>query len=155
MQLHRHGEAIAYLYERGVRTPELIEHMQIGYAPGGSCLRRWLTQLGYPFSALRQAGLVTAVGYDTYTPHRLSAGRQPLWPQSLGFGAASPLSARYQGQLVWLGAGPAIRRRDSRRGPLRLRRVMASRFHNVTCSMGNHLNAHQFQQLCDARRTVF
>ena len=35
MQLHRHGEAIAYLHERGVRTPELIEHMQIGYAPGG------------------------------------------------------------------------------------------------------------------------
>ena len=69
MQLHRHGEAIAYLHERGVRTPELIEHMQIGYAPGGGCLRRWLTQLGYR-SLLCQAGLVTAVGYDAYT-HRI------------------------------------------------------------------------------------
>src|SRR5690242_10898209 len=38
MQLHRHGEAVAYLYQRRVRSPELIEHMQIGYAPGG-CLR--------------------------------------------------------------------------------------------------------------------
>ena len=47
MQLHRHSEAVAYLYQRGVRSPELIEHMRIGYAPGG-CLRGWLTQLGYP-----------------------------------------------------------------------------------------------------------
>jgi len=47
MQLHRHAEAVAYLYQRGVRAPELIEHMQIGYAPGG-CLRAGLMQLGYP-----------------------------------------------------------------------------------------------------------
>ena len=28
-------------------------------------------------------------------------------------------------------------------------------FHNVTCSMGNHLNAYQFRQLCDGPRTVY
>ena len=28
-------------------------------------------------------------------------------------------------------------------------------FHNVTCAMGNHLNAYQFRQLCDGRRTVY
>jgi DNA primase len=28
-------------------------------------------------------------------------------------------------------------------------------FRNVTCSLGNHLNAHQFQQLCDRPRTVY
>ena len=60
MQLHRHAEAVAYLYQRGVRSPELIEHMRIGYAPG-SCLRGWLTQLGYSRQALRQAGLVSGV----------------------------------------------------------------------------------------------
>ena len=63
MQLHRHGEAIAYLHQRGIRSPELIEHLQVGYAPGG-CLRGWLTQLGYPLPALRQAGLVSVAGYD-------------------------------------------------------------------------------------------
>jgi DNA primase len=26
--------------------------------------------------------------------------------------------------------------------------------HNVTCSLGTHLNARQFQQLCDGPRTV-
>ena len=28
-------------------------------------------------------------------------------------------------------------------------------FHNVTCSLGTHLNARQFRQLCDATRTVY
>src|SRR6202048_5136097 len=65
MQLHRHAEAVTYLQQRGFRSPELIEHMQIGYAPGG-CLRGWLTQLGYPLEALRQAGLVTSAGDAAY-----------------------------------------------------------------------------------------
>src|SRR5262249_51182344 len=69
MQLHRHPEALAYLQQRGLCLPEVIEHMRIGYAPGG-CLRGWLTQLGYPVSALRQAGFVTAGGYDAYL-HRI------------------------------------------------------------------------------------
>src|SRR5712691_11196172 len=63
LQLHRHGEAVAYLQQRGVRSPELIEHMRIGYAPGVAGLRAWLTQLGYPLVHLRQAGLVTSLGY--------------------------------------------------------------------------------------------
>src|SRR5437762_32455 len=61
VQLNRHSEAVAYLYHRGVRSPELIEHMQIGYAPGG-CLRGWLTQLGHSRTAVRQTGLVTGSG---------------------------------------------------------------------------------------------
>jgi DNA primase len=28
-------------------------------------------------------------------------------------------------------------------------------FHHVTCSLGHHLNARQFQQLCDGPRTVY
>jgi DNA primase len=69
VQLHRHGEAIVYLHQRGLRAPEVIEYMRIGYAPGG-CLRGWLTRLGYSMPILRQAGLVTALGYDTYM-HRI------------------------------------------------------------------------------------
>ena len=66
MQLQRHSEAVAYLSQRGIHSPEVLKHMRIGYAPGG-CLRGWLTELGYPVQALRQAGLVTAAGYDTFT----------------------------------------------------------------------------------------
>jgi DNA primase len=39
LQLHRYGQAVAYLYQRGVRSLELIEHMRIGYALG----RLWVT----------------------------------------------------------------------------------------------------------------
>ena len=82
IQLHRHSEAVAYLYQRGVRSPELIEHMRIGYAPGG-CLRGWLTQLGYPLSALRQAGLVTDVGRDAYVRRIVFPLERNLYGRSL------------------------------------------------------------------------
>src|ERR1700730_6066719 len=59
---------------------------------------------------------------------RLSAGRQSLWPQPVGFGAASPLLARRQRWPVLLGAGPAIPGSDSRGGPVRLSRIVAGRF---------------------------
>jgi hypothetical protein len=65
VQLHRHSEAVAYLYQRGVRSCSTIELMRIGYAPGG-CLRGWLTQLGHPLTTLHDAGLVTGRGYDAY-----------------------------------------------------------------------------------------
>ena len=38
MQLHRHTEAVAYLCQRGICSPEVIEHMRIG----------WPTQLCEP-----------------------------------------------------------------------------------------------------------
>lgn len=65
LQLHRHPEAVIYLHQRAVHSPELIERMRIGYAPGG-CLRRWLTLLGYTVPVLQQAGLVTTAGYDAF-----------------------------------------------------------------------------------------
>ena len=63
IQLHRHSEAVAYLYQRGIRSGATIERMRIGYAPGG-CLRGWLMQVGHSLPALHQAGLITGKGYD-------------------------------------------------------------------------------------------
>jgi len=37
IQLDRHSEAVAYLYQRGVRSLELIELMRIGYALAVAC----------------------------------------------------------------------------------------------------------------------
>ena len=155
MQLHRHGEAMAYLHQRGVRSPELIEHMRIGYAPGG-CLRGWLTQLGHALPALRQAGLVTAAGYDAYL-HRI----------------VFPLEANLYGRSISASA-PAHRFLPGVKGGLyeweRARRypevilveglfdyavLWQAGFQNVTCALGNHLNARQFRQLCDRPRTVY
>jgi len=156
LQLHRHAEAVAYLQQRGLRAPELIEHMRIGYAPGG-CLRGWLTRLGYPLPALRQAGLVSATGYDTYMhrivfpldgnlygrtlspaapPHRFLPGTKGglyLWEQVRQCPEVILVEGLFDYAVLWQ-AG----------------------FHNVTCAMGNHLNAQQFRQLCDGRaRTVY
>jgi DNA primase len=155
MQLHRHSEAVAYLYQRGVRSPELIEHMRIGYAPGG-CLRGWLTQLGHSLPALRQAGLVTGIGYDAYVrrivfplegnlygrsisavapPHRFLPGAKGglyLWAQAQSYPEVILVEGLFDYAALWQ-AG----------------------FHNVTCSLGTHLNTRQFRQLCDGPRLVY
>jgi DNA primase len=155
MQLHRHGEAVAYLFQRGVRSPELIEHMRIGYAPGG-CLRGWLTQLGYPLQVLRQAGLVTGAGYDAYT-HRIVfplAGN--LYGRSLS--ATAPphrfLPGGKGGLYVWeqVRQYPEVILVE---GLFDYAVLWQAGFHNVTCSMGSHLNGHQYRQLCDRPRTVY
>jgi DNA primase len=155
MQLHRHGEAVAYLHQRGIRSPELIEHMRIGYAPGG-CLRGWLTQLGYPLSALRGAGLVTAVGYDAYKhrivfplegnlygralsdsapPHRFLPGAKGglySWAQAQSYPEVILVEGLFDYAVLW-----------------------EAGFRNVTCSLGTNLNALQLRQLCDGPRTVY
>ena len=155
MQLHRHGEAIAYLHQRGVRSPALIEHMRIGYAPGG-CLRGWLTQLGYPLPALRQAGLVSVAGYDSYLhrivfplegnlygrtispsapPHRFlprPKGGLYCWEQARSYPEVILVEGLFDYAAVWQ-AG----------------------FQNVSCSLGTHLNTRQFRQLCAGPRTVY
>jgi DNA primase len=147
MQLHRHSEAVAYLYQRGVRSPELIEHLRIGYAPGG-CLRGWLVQVGYPVQALRQAGLVTAAGYDAYTHRIVFPLEGNLYGRSLS--AAAPphrfLPGAKGGLYSW---------EQLVEGLFDYAVLWQAGFHNVTCSMGNHLNVHQYRQLCDRPRTVY
>jgi DNA primase len=155
MQLHRHGEAVAYLHQRGIRSPELIEHMRIGYAPGG-CLRGWLTQLGYPLPALRQAGLVTAVGYDAYMHRIVFPLEGNLYGRSIS--ASAPPHRFLPGAKGGLYSWEQVRRYPEVilvEGLFDYAVLWQSGFHNVTCSLGNHLNARQFQQLCDQPRTIY
>ena len=156
MQLHRHSEAVAYLHQRGVRSPELIEHMRIGYAPGG-CLRAWLTQLGYSLQCLGQAGLVTAAGYDTYAHRIVFPLEENLYGRSLS--AAAPphrFLPGAKGGLVRVGAGPAISGSDSRRGPVRLRRVVAGRISQRHLLVGQPISMRaSFGNSVDGPRTVY
>ncbi len=155
MQLHRHPEAVAYLFQRGVRSLELVEHMRIGYAPGG-CLRGWLTQLGYSRQALRQAGLVTAAGYDTYSHRIVFPLDGNLYGRSLS-AAVSPhrfLPGAKGGLYLWdqVQQCPQVILVE---GLFDYAVVWQAGFHNVTCSLGTNLNARQFRQLCDGPRTVY
>lgn len=155
LQLHRHGAAVDYLHKRGIRSPEVIDHMCIGYAPG-ACLRRWLMELGHSLAALSQAGLASSAGYDTYV-HRV----------------VFPLEGNLYGRSISASAPPHRFLPGSKGGLYRWDEVRCHRevilveglfdyavlwqagFHNVTCSMGTHLNRHQLAQLSDCNRTVY
>jgi DNA primase len=156
MQLHRHAEAVAYLYQRGVRAPELIEHMRIGYAPGG-CLRAWLMQLGYPLQTLCEAGLVTASGYDAYTHRVVFPLDGNLYGRSLS--AAAPPHRFLPGAKGGLYSWEQVRQCPEVilvEGLFDYAVLWQAGFHNVTCSLGTGLNATQFHQLCDgASRAVY
>lgn len=155
MQLHRHSEAAAYLDQRGVRSPELIEHMRIGYAPGG-CLRGRLTELGYSVQALRQAGLVTAAGYDTYRRRVVFPLEGNLYGRSLS--TAAPPHRFLPGAKGGLYSWDQVRLYPEVilvEGLFDYAALWQAGFYNVTCSMGTNLNARQFRQLCDGARTVY
>jgi DNA primase len=155
IQLHRYNDALAYLDQRGIHSPEVIEHMRMGYAPG-ACLRGWLTQLGYPLSVLRQAGLVNAAGYDSYIRRIVFPLDGNLYGRSVP-NSSSPhlfMPGSKGGLYLW---------EDVRRCPdvilveglFDYAVLWQAGLRNVTCSLGNHLNARQFQQLCDSSRTVY
>ena len=155
LQLHRHSEAVAYLHQRGIHSPELIEHMRIGYAPGG-CLRRWLMELGYPPTALREAGLVTAADYDTYKHRIVFPLEGNLYGRSLS--ASVPPHRFLPGSKGGLYCWEQIRRFPEVilvEGLFDYAVLWQAGFHNVTCSMGSHLNAQQFRQLSGAQRIVY
>jgi DNA primase len=154
MQLFRHREAVSYLQQRGLHAPEIIEHMRIGYAPG-RCLRVWLNQLGYAFPALHQAGLVSADGYDTYARRVVFPLEGNLYGRSIGDSAPHRFLPGTKGGLY---AWEHARRYPDVvlvEGLFDYAVLWQAGFHNVTCSLGKHLNAYQFRQLRDCRRTVY
>ena len=155
MQLHRHSEAVAYLYQRGIRSPEVIEHMRIGYAPGG-CLRGWLTQLGYSLQELRESGLVTAMGYDAYMRRIVFPLEENLYGRSLS--TSAPPHRFLPGAKGGLYAWDQVRRYPEVilvEGLLDYAALWQAGFHNLTCSLGAYLNACQFRQLCVGPRTIY
>jgi DNA primase len=155
IQLERHPEAVAYLLQRGVRSPALIEHMRIGYAPGG-CLRGWLTQLGYPLEVLRQTGLVTGASYDAYVRRIVFPLEGNLYGRSLS--ASAPPHRFLPGAKGGLYSWDQVRWHPEVilvEGLFDYAALLEAGFRNVTCSMGANLNARQFRQLCDGPRTVY
>ena len=155
IQLHRHADADAYLYQRGITSPKVIEHMRIGYAPG-RCLRGWLTQMGYPLQVLRQAGLVTASGYDSYRHRVVFPLEGNLYGRSLS--AVAPPHRFLPGATGGLYAWDQVRLYPEVvlvEGLFDYAVLWQAGFHNVTCSLGTNLNARQFRQLCDGPRTVY
>ena len=132
-----------------------VELMQIGYAPGG-CLRSWLTRLGYPLHALRQAGLITMAGYDAFIHRIVFPLEGNLYGRSIS--TSAPPHRFLPGAKGGLYSWEQVRQCPEVilvEGLFDFAVLWQAGFHNVTCSLGNHLNARQFQQLCDGPRTVY
>ena len=155
MQLHRYSEAVEYLYRRGVRSPEVIEHMRISYAPG-DCLRRCLTQAGYSLPRLQDAGLVSAAGYDSFVHRIVFPLEGNLYGRSISPSAAPHrfLPGAKGGLYGWERA-----RQYATvilvEGLFDYASLWQAGFPNVTCGLGTQLNAHQFRQLCRGPRTAY
>lgn len=155
LQLHRHGAAVAYLDQRGIRSPELIDHMRIGYAPG-ACLRSWLMELGHPLATLSQAGLVTPVGYDAFVHRIIFPLEGNLYGRSIS--TSAPPHRFLPGSKGGLYRWDEVRRYRELilvEGLFDYAVLWQAGFHNVTCSLGTHLNRQQLWQLSDCNRTVY
>jgi DNA primase len=154
LQLDRHPEAMAYLHQRGLYQPEVIDELRMGYAPGGR-LRGWLTQLGYPIGDLQRAGLVNAHGYDTYSRRIVFPLEANLYGRSIGDAAPHRFLPGGKGGLYGWEKVKGCPEIILVEGLFDLAVLWQAGFRNVTCALGNQLGARQFRQLCDgARRTV-
>ena len=148
-----------YLSQRGLHDPALISELEIGYAPGGS-LRRHLTAQGYSFDLLRQVGLLNVNGSDAFYqrivfPLRQSEHLVNLYGRSIGTAFAHRFLPGTKGGLY---AWEKVRHYPEVilvEGLFDYAVLRQAGFHNVTCSLGTHLNADQFHQLCDGPRTVY
>ena len=142
MQLPRHSEAVLYLHQRGLRSPEVIEHMRIGYAPG-RCLRAWLMQLGYSLPVLCQTGLVNASGHDTFSHRIVFPLEGNLYGRSIGNLAPHRFLPGCKGGLYgW------HKLRDCPRiilveGLFDFALLWQAGFHNITCSLGSYTERHK------------
>ncbi len=158
-QLDQHSEAMRYLNQRGLHDRALIRELEIGYAPGGS-LRRHLTAQGYSFDLLRQVGLINVNGSDAFYqrivfPLRHGEHVVNLYGRSIGAAFAHRFLPGTKGGLY---AWETVRHCSKVilvEGLFDYVVLRQAGFHNVTCSLGTHLNADQFRQLCDGPRTVY
>lgn len=155
VQLHRHPEAAAYLKQRGIHQPEVIEEFAIGYAPGG-CLRQWMIPLGYSLGELQQAALVSAGGLDTFSHRIVFPLEANLYGRTIGNAAAHRFLPGGKGGLYGWERVKHCPEVILVEGLFDLAALWQAGFRNATCAFGSHLNARQLRQLCDGvPRTLY
>ncbi len=155
LQLHRHPEAAGYLRQRGIHEPQIVEELQIGYAPG-ACLCAWLTSLGYSLAELQQAGLVNAAGRDTFSHRVVFPLEANLYGRSIGQAAPHRFLPGPRGGLYgWerIRQFPEVILVE---GLFDLAVLWQAGFRHTTCALGSHLTARQRGQLADGfPRTLY
>src|ERR1700736_1366854 len=127
--------------------------------PGGM-LCRFLTAQGHSFDLLRRSGLINAQGADALYQRIVFPLRQGehivnLYGRSIGTAFAHRFLSGSKGGLY---AWEKVRHYPEVilvEGLFDYAVLRQAGFSNVTCSLGTHLNADQFQQLCEGPRTVY
>jgi DNA primase len=158
-QLDRYAEALRYLELRGLRDPALIKELRIGYAPGGS-LRRHLVAQGYSCELLKRLGLLNAQGCDAFYQRVIfpccQGGRVVnLYGRSIAAAFAHRFLPGSKGGLYAWEQVQQCSEVILVEGLFDYAVLWQAGFRQVTCSLGTHLNADQFQQLCDRPRIVY
>lgn len=158
-QLDYHPEALHYLEQRGLHDPALCQQLRIGYAPGGS-LRRHLMAQGYSFDLLQRLGLLNAQGRDSFYGRIVFPLIQDerivnLYGRSLGDDFAHRFLPGPKGGLYGWEQVRQYPEVILVEGLFDYVVLWQAGFHHLTCSLGTHLNACQFRQLCDNKRTVY
>jgi len=158
-QLDRYPEALHYLKHRGLHDPASIKELRIGYAPGAS-LRRHLTAQGHSFHLLRRLGLLNPQDCDAFYRRVVfpccQAGRiVNLYGRSIDAACAHRFLPGSKGGLY---AWEQVRQYPEVilvEGLFDYAVLWQAGFRHLTCSLGTSLNASQFRQLCDRRRSVY
>jgi DNA primase len=160
-QLRRHQEALDYLHQRGLRDPELLRELGLGYAPGASLRGHLLSVCGHRVDRLVALGLVNQQGRDSFFRRIifpcLDGDRiVNLYGRSIG----PPPSHRFLPR-----AKPGLVGWDTRlsapsvilvEGLFDLAVLWQAGFRNTTSALGCHLTAQQLAQVCDdPSRRVF
>ena len=158
-QLDRYAEALRYLELRGLRDPALIKELRIGYAPGGS-LRRHLVAQGYSCELLKRLGLLNAQGCDAFYQRVIfpccQGGRVVnLYGRSIAAAFAHRFLPGSKGGLYAWEQVQQCSEVILVEGLFDYAVLWQAGFRQVICSLGTHLNADQFQQLCDRPRIVY
>src|SRR5262249_35165093 len=158
-QLDCYPEALDYLQQRGLRDVATIEQLRIGFAPGGS-LRRHLTALGYSFDLLWRLGLLDSHGRDAFYRRVVfpccQGGRViNLYGRSITAAFAHRFLHGSKGGLYAWDQVQHCPEVILVEGLFDYAVLWQAGFRHITCSFGTHLNACQFQQLCDRPRTVY
>jgi len=160
-QLQHHREALDYLHQRGLRDPEILRQLQLGYAPGASLRGHLLSVCGYRFDRLVNLGLINRQGKDCFF-HRIifpcrNQGRiVNLYGRSTGQPPPHRFLPRSKGGLVAWGSIQSAPSTILVEGLFDLAVLWQAGFRNTTSALGCHLTADQFNQLCDnPSRQVF
>ena len=151
-------DAQCYLRSRGIESPEVIERMRIGYAPGG-CLRAYLEGLGHSRRGIAASGLTDAQGRDRLW----GAITFPIEETASMYGRQlDPMAGRHRflarpkgGLYGWNQArsAPALIVVE---GLFDLASLWQAGFWNAVALLGSHGNGRQQAQLSDGRpRTIY